>query len=123
GRLKDVLIIHGRNHYLQDIEQTVQSVHPGLRAGCGAAFETWEDGKPLLVVVQEVERRGRGLDAARLVGDVREAVAERHELHVHDVQLLESGSIPKTSSGKVQRHLCRLGYEQGTLRRWKGAKA
>jgi acyl-CoA synthetase (AMP-forming)/AMP-acid ligase II len=123
GRLKDLLVIHGRNHYPQDIEQTVQAVHPGLRAGCGAAFEMWRDGQPLLIVVQEVERRCRGLDEARLLGDVRQAVSERHGLHVHDLRLLRFGSIPKTSSGKVQRHRCRLGYEQGTLRPWKEAKA
>jgi acyl-CoA synthetase (AMP-forming)/AMP-acid ligase II len=120
GRLKDLIVIRGRNHYPQDIEQTVQAVHPGLRAGCGAAFETWKDGRPVLVIVQEVERRCRSLDVARLVGDIRQAVAERHELQVHDVQLVEYGSIPKTSSGKIQRHACRQGYEQGTLRRWKG---
>ena len=123
GRLKELLIINGRNHYPQDIEQTVQGVHPGLRAGCGAAFETRRDGRPLLVVVQEVERRSRDLDSGRLLGDVRQAVAERHGVHVHDLLLLESGALPKTSSGKVQRHRCCLGYEGGTLRPWKGAKA
>jgi acyl-CoA synthetase (AMP-forming)/AMP-acid ligase II len=121
GRLKDLIIMHGRNHYPQDIEQTVQAVHPALRPGSNAAFETWGTGQPLLVIVQEVERRARGLDATRLLGDLRQAVAERHGLHLHAVELLEPGSIPKTSSGKVQRHRCRLAYEQGTLRRWKGA--
>ncbi|HEY7424837.1 MAG TPA: fatty acyl-AMP ligase [Gemmataceae bacterium] len=122
GRLKDLIIIHGRNHYPQDIEQTVQSVHPGLRGGGGAAFEIHEDGQPRLVIVQEVERRCRDLDPTCLLGDVRQAVAERHELHVHDVVLLEPGSLPMTSSGKVQRHACRLGYEQGTLRQRKRSK-
>jgi len=121
GRLKDLLVIRGRNHYPQDIEQTVQAAHPRLRAGCGAAFETAENGATLLVVVQEVERGPRTLDVRRLVGEVRQAVAERHDLHIHDLQLLEFGSIPKTSSGKIQRHLCRLGYEQGTLRRWEAS--
>jgi acyl-CoA synthetase (AMP-forming)/AMP-acid ligase II len=121
GRLKDVLVIRGRNHYPQEIEATVQAVHPALREGCGAAFETGPDGQMRLVVVQEVDRRrGRGVDVARLLGDVRQAVAERHELQVHDVQFLEPGSLPKTSSGKVQRHACRAGYERGTLRRWRG---
>jgi acyl-CoA synthetase (AMP-forming)/AMP-acid ligase II len=123
GRLKDLIVIRGRNHYPQDIEQTVQAVHPGLRPGCGAAFEVWKDGRPLLVVVQEVERRCRALDVARLVGDMRQAVAEHHELQVHDVRLLRHGSLPKTSSGKVQRHACRLGYEQGTLHLWKGKES
>jgi acyl-CoA synthetase (AMP-forming)/AMP-acid ligase II len=119
GRLKDLIVFRGRNHYPQDIEQTVQSVHPSLRWGGGAAFEVHKDGQPRLVIVQEIERRSRDLDPDRLLGDVRKAVADHHELHVHELVLLEPGSLPKTSSGKVQRHRCRLGYEQGTLRQWK----
>jgi acyl-CoA synthetase (AMP-forming)/AMP-acid ligase II len=119
GRLKDVLIVRGRNHYPEDIEATVQAVHPALRAGCGAAFETGPDGQPRLVVVQEIDRRARGLSLAALSGDVRQAVAERHDLQVHDVQFLEPGGLPRTSSGKVQRHACRAGYERGSLRRWR----
>ena len=122
GRLKDVLIIHGRNHNPEDIERTVQATHVGLRANCGAAFEAGRNGEPRLIVVQEVQRGNRHLDYDRLIGDVRQAVATQHGLHVHDLQLLEYGSIPKTSSGKIQRHRCRLGYEQGTLKRWKHAK-
>jgi acyl-CoA synthetase (AMP-forming)/AMP-acid ligase II len=119
GRLKDVIIIRGRNHYAPDIEATVQAVHPALRPSCGAAFETGPDGQAWLVVVQEVDRRGRGLDVTELIGDIRQAVAQRHELQVHDVQLLEPGSLPRTSSGKVRRHACRADYERGTLRRWR----
>src|SRR5262249_55669142 len=119
----DVIILRGRNHYPQDIEATVQAVHPKLRRGCGAAFEVVREGRPRLVVVQEVERRCRELDVARLVGDVRQAVAERHDVQVHDLWLLEYGSIPKTPSGKVRRHSCRRGYESGSLRRWKGRGA
>jgi acyl-CoA synthetase (AMP-forming)/AMP-acid ligase II len=118
GRLKDLIVLRGRNHYPEDIEATVQSVHPGLRAGAGAAFEALRDGRPALVVVQEVDRPYRRADLSQVVGDVRQAVAERHEVQVHDVQLLAPGSIPRTSSGKVQRHRCRIGYEQGTLCRW-----
>jgi acyl-CoA synthetase (AMP-forming)/AMP-acid ligase II len=120
GRIKEVIVIRGRNHYPQDVEATVQSVHPALRLGCGAAFEVERGGAPALVVVQEIDRPYRGADLTRLAGDVRQAVAERHEVQLFDVQFLEYGTIPKTSSGKVQRHRCRSGYEQGTLRRWKG---
>ena len=119
GRIKDLIVIRGRNHYPQDVEDTVQAVHPSLRPGCGAAFEVDRQGTPRLVVVQEVDRRCRSLDLPQVIGDVRQAVAERHDLGVYDVRLLEYGSIPKTSSGKVQRHLCRAGYEGGTLRPWK----
>jgi acyl-CoA synthetase (AMP-forming)/AMP-acid ligase II len=118
GRAKDVIIVRGRNHYPGDIEETVQSVHPGLRPGCGAAFEVTRDGVPRLVVVQEVERRCRELDVGQLLGDVRQAVAERHDLQLFDLVLLKYGGIAKTTSGKVRRHACRAEYEGGTLRRW-----
>jgi acyl-CoA synthetase (AMP-forming)/AMP-acid ligase II len=118
GRLKDLLVIHGRNHYPQDIEATVQGVHPALREGGGAAFETGPDGEPRLVIVQELDRhQGRQADLARLARDVRQAVAAQHELRVHDLWFLEPGALPRTSSGKVRRHACRTGYEAGTLRR------
>jgi acyl-CoA synthetase (AMP-forming)/AMP-acid ligase II len=121
GRIKDLLVIRGRNHYPEDIEATVQSVHPALRPGCGAAFETGPDGQPRLVIVQEVDRRrGRGMDLGELAGDIHQAVAQRHELQVHEVRFLEPGSVPKTSSGKVQRHRCRTEFEAGTLRPWRG---
>lgn len=120
GRLKDVLVIHGRNHYPQDIEATVQAVHPALRLGAGAAFEIRGDGAARLVIVQELDRHARNLDLAALVGDIRQAVAARHELRVDDIQFLEPGALPRTSSGKVQRHACRSQYELGSLRRWRG---
>jgi acyl-CoA synthetase (AMP-forming)/AMP-acid ligase II len=121
GRLKEVIVVRGRKHYPQDIEATVQSLHPALRAGCGAAFDVDGNGTPHLVIVQEVDRRARGLDVRELLGDIRQAVAERHELTVRDVQFLAAGSLPRTTSGKVQRHTCRAGYERGTLRRWRDA--
>jgi acyl-CoA synthetase (AMP-forming)/AMP-acid ligase II len=123
GRMKDVIIVRGRNHYPGDIEDTVQSVHPGLRPGCGAAFEVVRDGVPRLVVVQEVDRRCRQLAVGRLLGDVRQAVAERHDLQLFDLVLLKYGGIPKTTSGKVRRHACRAEYERGTLQRWEGRTA
>jgi acyl-CoA synthetase (AMP-forming)/AMP-acid ligase II len=123
GRIKNVIIVRGRNHYPQDVEATVQSVHSGLRPGHGAVFEVGGDGRARLVVVQEVDRRCRLLNVSELVGGIRQAVAERHDLQIHDVRLIEFGSIPKTSSGKVQHHLCRVGYERGTLRPWKGLGA
>jgi acyl-CoA synthetase (AMP-forming)/AMP-acid ligase II len=118
GRTKDLIVIRGRNHYPHDIEATVQIGHESFRVGCGAAFEVTRDGQARLVMVQEVDRRCRD-DAAKLIGDIRQAVAERHELQIHDVVLLESGSIPKTSSGKVRRASCRVAYDCGGLLTWK----
>jgi acyl-CoA synthetase (AMP-forming)/AMP-acid ligase II len=116
GRLKDLIIIRGRNHYPQDIELTVEKSHPALRPGHGAAFAVELDGHELLVVVQAVERdQLRSIAADEVIGDIREAVAEAHELQVHAVVLTKPGSIPRTSSGKVQRAACRERFLQGTL--------
>ncbi len=119
GRIKDVIVIRGRNHYPHDIEATVQAVHASLRPGCGTAFEVARDGQARLVIVQEVDRRACAIEESHLIGDVRQAIAERHELQAHEVVLVEQGSILKTSSGKVRRSSCRAAYESGGLRRWK----
>jgi acyl-CoA synthetase (AMP-forming)/AMP-acid ligase II len=110
GRLKDLIIIRGRNHYPQDIELTVEQSHPALRPGCGAAFSVEVDGDERLVVVQEVERHYQNQNLDEVVGDIRQAVAENHELQVYIVLLLKTLSIPKTSSGKIRRSACRDGF-------------
>ena len=107
GRLKDLIIIRGRNHYPQDIELTVERSHSALRPGCGAAFTIEVDGEERLVVVQEVKRQHQNVDVDTVAWAIRRAVAEQHELQVHAVVLLKTGEIPKTSSGKIQRHACR----------------
>ncbi|HEY0603182.1 MAG TPA: beta-ketoacyl synthase N-terminal-like domain-containing protein [Herpetosiphonaceae bacterium] len=116
GRLKDMVIIRGRNHYPQDIEATVERSHPALRAGGGAACSVEVGGEERLVIVQEVERHAiRKLDSDEVAAAIRSAVTEEHEVDVYAVVLLKTGSIPKTSSGKIQRHACRVGFLQGTL--------
>jgi len=116
GRLKDLIIIGGRNHYPQDIELTVEQNHPALRSGCGAAFSVEVGGNEQLAIVQEVEREHiRNLDAATVITSIRKVVAEQHELQTYAVVLLKTGSIPKTSSGKIQRHACRAGFLAGSL--------
>ena len=110
GRIKDLIIIRGRNHYPQDIELTVESSHPILRPGCGAAFSVDVDGDEQLVVVQEVRRNFKDANLHDVVDVIRRAVSENHELAAHAVVLIKPGRIPKTSSGKIQRHACRQGY-------------
>jgi len=111
GRLKDLIIIRGRNHYPQDIEATVEKAHEALRPGAGTAFSVNIAGAERLVVVQEVERRYlRHLDPEAIVAAVRRRVAEVHDLQLYALVLLKTGSLPKTSSGKVQRYLCRIGF-------------
>jgi amino acid adenylation domain-containing protein len=114
GRIKDLIILRGRNHYPQDIELTAQRSHPDLRPDGGAAFAVEIEGEERLVVVQEVERRRRdGLE--ELAAAVRRAVAEEHEVQPYEVVLVRTGTVPKTSSGKVRRQACRERYLAGEL--------
>jgi acyl transferase domain-containing protein/acyl-CoA synthetase (AMP-forming)/AMP-acid ligase II/acyl carrier protein len=115
GRIKDLIILRGRNLYPQDIEQTAQACHPALRPGCGAAFAVETNGGERLVYVSEVERSGRSAPVEEVAAAVTGAVADAHEVPVDAVLLLKPGGIPKTSSGKVQRHACKAGYLAGTL--------
>ncbi|HEY9422517.1 MAG TPA: AMP-binding protein, partial [Thermoanaerobaculia bacterium] len=109
GRIKDLIILRGRNLYPQDIELTAERSHPDLRPGNGAAFSVEIAGEERLVVVHEVERRRReGFE--EVAEAVRRAVAEEHEAQVHEVVLIRTAGLHKTSSGKVQRGLCRRLY-------------
>ncbi|MGH1397218.1 MAG: AMP-binding protein, partial [Trichormus sp.] len=111
GRLKDVIIIRGRNHYPQDIELTVEQSHQALKSGSGAAFAVELEAQERLIIVQEVERTYlRSLNVNQVVEAIRKAVSEQHELQVHTILLLKTGSVPKTSSGKIQRHACKAGF-------------
>lgn len=107
GRLKDLIIVRGRNYYPQDLELTAETCHAQVRRGCCAAFSVDLDGEESLVVAIEVSVPAV---ANEVSSAVRRAVAEQHELHVHTVVLLAARSIPKTSSGKIQRHACREGF-------------
>lgn len=116
GRLKDLIIIRGQNHYPQDIELTVEKSHPSLRRGCGAAFAVEVKGEERLVIVQEVERSYlRKLDVNEVVGNIRHCVAMHHGLQVYAAVLIRTGTICKTSSNKIQRHACRSAFISGSL--------
>ncbi|MEB3226021.1 MAG: SDR family NAD(P)-dependent oxidoreductase, partial [Synechococcus sp.] len=116
GRLKDLLIIRGRNHYPQDIELTVEGAHPTLRQGAGAAVSIEVEGEEQLVIIQEVERQYvRKLDVAAISQAIRGVIATEHQLQPHAICLIKPGSIPKTSSGKIRRHACKAGFLDRTL--------
>ncbi|WP_445629542.1 beta-ketoacyl synthase N-terminal-like domain-containing protein [Nostoc sp. DSM 114167] len=116
GRLKDLIIIRGHNHYPQDIELTVTNSHSALGLQGVAAFTIEVDGEEQLVVACEVERTAmRKLDASEVIGCIRQAVTTQHELEVYAVLLLKPVSIPKTSSGKIQRYATRARFLAGTL--------
>jgi acyl-CoA synthetase (AMP-forming)/AMP-acid ligase II len=115
GRLKDVMIIRGSNHYPQDIEQTMAQSHVALRPGHGAAFSVDLEGEERLVVVQELERSYRSArshqgDVREVMTAIRHAISEAHGLQVHAILLLRAGSVPKTTSGKIKRQACKIGF-------------
>ncbi|WP_405755144.1 AMP-binding protein [Streptomyces sp. NBC_01411] len=116
GRRKDLLIVRGRNHYPHDIEFTAEHAHPALRVGCSAAFQVPDDSaEERLVLVMEVRGAPEAVDGAGITARVREAVALVHGLRAHTIMLVGRGTVPKTSSGKVQRSLCRARYLAGEL--------
>ncbi len=115
GRLKDLIIVRGRNYYPHDLEWSAQQAHPGLRRGYGAAFSI--DGKAgeQVVLVHEIEKQVPESDLAEVVNCIRRVLADEHELEIHSVVLIKSGTIPRTSSGKIQRAACRTAFESGQL--------
>ena len=116
GRLKDLIIIRGRNYYPQDIELSLDLAHEAIRAGNVAAFAVEAAGEEKLVVTAEIKRTYlRKLDVDEITKAIRQAVAQNHELQIYAIILLKTGSIPKTSSGKIQRHACKAGYLDGSL--------
>lgn len=108
GRLGDVIVIRGRNHYPQDIEATVAGCHPAFSHGGAAAVGLGDGVDGGLAVLAEVDRRLlRALDGEVLVAAIRSAVAEAHDLALQAVALLRPGALPRTTSGKVRRARCR----------------
>lgn len=127
GRLKDLIIIDGRNLHPEDVERTVERAHPEVRPGCCVAFSVVADDAEKLVVVAEVESsclhgaavalRGRDAVVADLVKRIKATIFREHDAGVHEVALVETGSVPKTSSGKLQRRACRAAFLAGELQR------
>lgn len=135
GRVKDLVIVDGRNHYPQDLEHSAQEASPNLRPGFVAAFavpanqlpaEVFEggfsgltadpdDASEQLVIVAE-RGPGRKVDPQEIADAVRAAIAGRHGVMVRDLLLVPAGSIPRTSSGKIARRATKAAYIDGTLR-------
>lgn len=132
GRIKDLVIIDGRNHYPHDIEETVEGTHPSIKKGRVAAFSVpAEEGERLVVVAEPARTQQAPTDAGQAGGAeatdaatvdpralttaVRREVAERHGIGLHDFLLLEAGTVPRTTSGKLARGACRQRYLAGKL--------
>lgn len=130
GRCKDLIIIRGRNHYPQDIELTVENSHPFLRAGCSAAFSIETNDHEELVVVAELDKRQYQASLTNpslsdsefleklfeeIISIIRSSVTKAHNVRPHAIILIKSGTIYKTSSGKIQRYACRSAFQEGVL--------
>ncbi|GHH88237.1 hypothetical protein GCM10018793_67150 [Streptomyces sulfonofaciens] len=114
GRIKDLIVLRGRNVHPQDVELAAEQSHPAARPGCGAAFSVPVGDEEGLVLVQEVTA---GADADEVAVAVRRALREECEVDVHELVLIEARGIPKTSSGKIQRRATRAAYLEGTLKK------
>jgi acyl-CoA synthetase (AMP-forming)/AMP-acid ligase II len=117
GRIKDLIIMRGMNHYPQDIENTVQDCHPALRRHCGAAFSVLDhNNEEQLVVVQEVERTYRHQIAIdEIIASIREAITREHDIATRAIVLIRTGTLPQTTSGKIQRTLAKQMFLAGAL--------
>ncbi len=120
GRLKDLLVLRGRNVYPHDVESAAEGSHPALRPGCGAAFTVPVDGEERLVLVSEVTD---GADTEAVTLAVRRAVREECDADLHELVLIPARTVPKTSSGKIQRRATREAYLSGALSRTGGWRA
>lgn len=116
GRLKDMIIIRGQNHYPQDIEHTVGNAHEALLPKSGAAFSVDTERGERLVVVHELDRLRRDADVDEVTRRIRVGLALEHELDVYGIVVIRQASLPRTSSGKVQRIHCRQKYLDGSLK-------
>jgi acyl-CoA synthetase (AMP-forming)/AMP-acid ligase II len=114
GRIKDVIIVNGQNHYPQDIEYAVEGVSEALRPGCGAAFALDLDDTEFAVLVHEVNPDGLG-QPEELMQAVRMRVQDEAELTLDGVFLIPPKAVPKTSSGKIQRSGTRMALLDGQL--------
>jgi acyl transferase domain-containing protein/acyl-CoA synthetase (AMP-forming)/AMP-acid ligase II/acyl carrier protein len=126
GRIKDVLIVRGKNYYPQDLEHTAFAAHPAIAHGRGAAFPVEVNGEERVVIAVEVRRTERRSAGDEVVSAVRAAIAEQHGLDLHALLLLKPATIQMTSSGKIQRRACKSAYLAGELDpilEWKRAEA
>jgi acyl-CoA synthetase (AMP-forming)/AMP-acid ligase II len=115
GRLKDIIIIRGRKYHPEDIEKVVEKSHPKLKIACGAAFSVDLGNREGLVIAHEVERHTSAAEAQQILQTIIQAVAAEHDQQVYSITLLRSGTIPRTSSGKIQRSRCREMFLSRTL--------
>lgn len=117
GRIKDMIIVDGRNHYPTDIETTVSAASPAVRSGYVAAFSVpGVSGEELVIVAERAAGSGRA-EPGPIVEAIRAAVARRHQVRAADIRMVAAGVIPRTTSGKLARNACRTEYLAGKFDR------
>ncbi|MFN8576940.1 MAG: fatty acyl-AMP ligase [Candidatus Sericytochromatia bacterium] len=119
GRIKDLIIIRGKNHYPHHIEITTEKFSEHFRLGSNAAFSVNHENEEKLVVVQEIKNDTKISNSDELKQSLKNHITEEHGITPHDIVFIRQGSIFKTSSGKVQRRLCQNKYIKGQLELWK----
>ena len=123
GRLKDLLIVRGAKHYPQDLELTAERQHAAVRAGCCAAFAVGGSDGESAVLAAEIDTRQlaapsnaeRMMQLAEIAAAIRRGIVEQHGVLLQAVSLIALGSMPKTTSGKLQRQACRAAFDSGKL--------
>ena len=117
GRLKDIIIIRGRNYYPQDIEQSVGKSHNAIRPSGVAAFLTMSDENEAIAVAVEIKRTAiRELDANDVFFSIRRTVRKYHDVDVKSITLVKPMTLPKTSSGKIKRFASKQAFENGEFK-------
>jgi amino acid adenylation domain-containing protein len=115
GRRKDLIVVSGRNLYPQDLELTAEQVHPSIRSGGVVAISVDSGLKESVVMLIECTRRPSPELVREIIDGVQKQVAIEHQLDLHDVVPVRTGTLPRTSSGKPQRGAARRIYLQGAF--------
>ncbi|GAA2264429.1 hypothetical protein GCM10010430_56360 [Kitasatospora cystarginea] len=113
GRLKDLIILRGRNHYPHDLERTAEQAHPRISSGRCVAFSVSADGEEALVLALAAAPRTSEEERSAIAEAVRDRVGELHEIAVREIVFVPRGGIRRTSSGKLQRSAVRAAYLAG----------
>jgi len=106
GRIKDLMIVNGRNLYPEDVEYIAGEAHAVLRSGKGAVFSAEMDGTEQYVIAHEVEAGG-GWNSESVVEAIRRTVTASFGIGPGAILLVKAGGIPRTSSGKIRRQACK----------------
>jgi acyl-CoA synthetase (AMP-forming)/AMP-acid ligase II len=114
GRIKNLIIAEGKNHYPHDIERTIEASHPAIREKSCAVFSIYKSGTENIIVIVEIDYKSI-VRSEEVIKTIRESVSMHHGLHVNDIVLTKPGGIPKTTSGKTRHFLCKEYYLSETF--------